>query len=185
MREAFEWLASFFNKHYRRFFEKKCKMKVEVETSDVALTLRFKGKGLKERMEYALITKGNIITPLRNGNPFHFRFSQKEMEFAFSESEIMKAFHFIVGKALEEAICRSLCHESKGIFSHISVELDETKAFYGKEEIEVAPRIRGNKILLITRQNSGRKKKVVGMEEIPLKDFRPFDFAKRFALLSL
>lgn len=184
MREAFEWLASFFNKYYRHFFERKCKMKVEVETSDVALTLRFKRKRFKERMEYALIAKDNTVTPLRNGNPFYFYFPQKT-EFVFSGSEIMKAFYFVVGKALEEAICRSLCYESKGIFSHISVELDETKAFCRKEEIEVVSRIRGNKILLITRQSNGRKKKVVRMEEILLKEFRPFDFAKRFALLSL
>ena len=184
MEGTFLWLATFFSKYYQPFLEKRCRLKVRASWSKNSLSIYLKKE--KKVIFYALRGDDKGISIHRNDRALPL-YHYLDPPIIYSHDDALRAFFFLTGKVMREAICISISsilnyHKifatviAPGEPIQVLTEITERNA------LSITPLLKGDTI----RFNFSRVKGElanneiipIGSIETPPSKFRPQEIAK-------
>jgi hypothetical protein len=179
---TFLWLATFFNKYYRPFLEKRCKVKVRTNWSTSSLSIYLK----KGRMVifYALRCDEKEICIYRNDRALPL-YHYLDPPVIYSHDDALRAFFFLMGKVMREAVCISISSilNYYKIFATVIAPDEPVQVLADINEettLTIAPLIKNDKIQFTFYRVEGKfadKTTPVGSIEVPVSKFRPQQIA--------
>jgi hypothetical protein len=183
MEGTFLWLATLFSKYYQPFLEKRCRLKVRANWSKNSLSIYLK----KGRMTilYSLRADKEGISVYRNDRALPL-YHYLDPPVVYSHDDAVRAFFFLMGKVVREAICVSISSvlNHHKIFAtviapdepiQVLAEINE------KSTLTITPLLKSNKIRFNFCMVSGEfadKTIPIGNIEVTPPKFRPQEIAK-------
>jgi hypothetical protein len=183
MEGTFIWLATFFNKYYQPFLEKRCRLKVRASWSKNGLSIYLK-KG-RVVVLYALRGDEKGISIHRNDRALPL-YHYLDPPIVYSHDDALRAFFFLTGKVLREAICMSISSilNHHKIFATVIAPDEPIQVLTEINEgntLSITPLLKGDKIRFNFSQVKGKFANEIipiGSIEIPPSKFRPQEIAK-------
>ncbi len=182
MEGTFLWLATFFSKYYKPFLEKRCRLKARSNWSKNSLSIYLK----KGRMVifYALRSDDKGISIYRNDRALPL-YHYLDPPVIYSHDDALRAFFFLMGKILREAICISISSilNYHKIFATVTAhdEPIQVSAEINEETtLTIVPLIKDDKIQFTFYRVKGKfadKTIPAGSIEVPVSKFRPQQIA--------
>jgi len=182
MEGTFLWLATFFSKYYQPFLEKRCRVKVRANWSKNSLSIYLK----KGRMVifYALRGDDKGISICRNDRALPL-YHYLDPPVIYSHDDALRAFFFLMGKVMREAICISISSilNYHKIFATVIAPDEPIQVLTEINEettLTIIPLIKNDKIQFTFCRVKGEfanKIVPVGSIEVPLSKFRPQQIA--------
>jgi hypothetical protein len=182
MEGTFLWLAAFFNKYYRNFFEKRCgvKAKAGIDKNRFFLSLK-KGRMV---IFYSLRSDKTGIAVYRNERPLPL-YNTPDPPVLYSKDDALRAFFFLMGKVMREAVCISISSilNYHKIFATVIAPGEPVQVLTEINEettLTIAPLIKNDKIQFTFYRVEGKfadKTTPVGSIEVPVSKFRPQQIA--------
>jgi hypothetical protein len=182
MEGTFLWLATFFSKYYQPFLEKRCRVKVRANWSKNSLSVYLK----KGRMAilYALRCDEKGIRIYRNDRALPL-YHYLDPPVIYSHDDALRAFFFLMGKVMREAICISISSilNHHKIFATVIAPDEPVQVLTEINEettLTIVPLIK-NDIQFTFYRVRGKfadKTVPVGGIEVPISKFRPQQIAE-------
>jgi hypothetical protein len=183
MGDTFLWLATFFSKYYQPFVEKRCRIKVRANWSKNSLSIYLK----KGRMVifYALRGDDKGISICRNDRALPL-YHYLDPPLIYSHDDALRAFFFLMGKVMREAICISISSilNYHKIFATVIAPDEPIQVLTEINEettLTIVPLIKNDKIQFNFHWVRGKfadKTIPVGSIEVPVSKFRPQQIAE-------
>jgi hypothetical protein len=183
MENTFLWLATLFSKYYQPFLEKRCRVKVRASWSKNSLSIYLK-KG-KMVIFYALRGDDKGFSIHRNDRALPL-YHYLDPPVIYSHDDALRAFFFLMGKVMREAICISISSilNYHKIFATVIAPDEPIQVLTEINEettLTIVPLIKNNKIQFTFYRVKGEfadKAIPVGSAEVPVARFRPQEIAK-------
>ena len=183
MEGTFLWLATFFSKYYQPFLERRCRVKVRANWSKNSLSIYLK----KGRMVifYALRGDDKGISICRNDRALPL-YHYLDPPVIYSHDDALRAFFFLMGKVMREAICISISSilNYHKIFATVIAPDEPIQVLTEINEettLVITPLIKNDKIQFTFCRVKGEfanKTVPIGSIEVPLSKFRPQQIAE-------
>lgn len=183
MEGTFLWLATLSSKYYQPFLEKRCRLKVRTNWSKNSLSIYLK----KGRMTilYSMRADKEGISVYRNDRALPL-YHYLDPPIVYSHDDALRAFFFLMGKALREAICMSISSilNHHKIFAKVIPSDEPIQVLTEINEettLTIVPLIKNNKIQFTfyrVKDKFADKTIPIGSIEVPVSKFRPQEIAK-------
>lgn len=183
MEGTFLWLATLFSKYYQPFLEKRCRLKVRANWSKDSLSIYLK----KGRMTifYSLRSGKEGISIYRNDRALPL-YHYLDPPIVYSHDDALRAFFFLMGKVVREAICvsiNSVLNYHKVFATVIAPDepIQVLAEINEESTLTITPLLKGNKIRFNFCKVSGKfadKTIPIGNMEVTPSKFRPQEIAK-------
>jgi hypothetical protein len=183
MGDTFLWLSTFFSKYYQPFLEKRCRVKVRANWNKNSLSVYLK----KGRMVifYALRCDRKGICIYRNDRALPL-YHYLDPPVIYSHDDALRAFFFLMGKVMREAICISISSilNYHKIFATVIAPDEPVQVLTEINEettLTIVPLIKNDKIQFTFYRARGEfadKTIPVGSIEVPASKFRPQQIAE-------
>jgi hypothetical protein len=183
MEKTFLWLATLFSKYYQPFLERRCGMKVRANWGKNSLSIYLK----KGRMTilYSLRADKEGISVYRNDRALPL-YHYLDPPIVYSHDDALRAFFFLMGKVVREAICMSISSilNHHKIFATVIAPDEPIQVLTEINEettLTIVPLIKNDKIQFTFYRVKGEfanKTIPVVSIEVPTSKLRPQEIAK-------
>jgi hypothetical protein len=183
MEGTFLWLASLFSKYYQPFLEKRCRLKVRANWGKNSLSIYLK-KG-QMTILYSLRSNKEGISVYRNDHALPL-YHYLDPPVVYSHDDALRAFFFLMGKVLREAICMPISfilnhHKIFAIVMTPDEPIQVLTEISEETTLTIVPLLKSDKIQFTfywVKGISADKTIPVGSIEVPVSKFRPQEIAK-------